>query len=717
MQLLFLVFLPMIMSLICYMIGKKNKKLRNIAYCTTTIIVFGISICTFISNTAFSIEEFCGLGLHFHADGFRSLYGMIAAFMWMMTGLFSPEYFRHYHNRNRYYFFNLMTLGATQGVLLSSDLYTTFVFFEIMSLTSYTWVAHEENPKAMKAAGTYLAVAVIGGLTTLMGIFMLWHSFGTLDFTELHVITSDLAAFCAGNGTELTAVSNTLSAASWLTLFGFAAKAGMFPLHIWLPKAHPVAPAPASALLSGILTKSGVFGVIVICADLQNAFPVFGKILFVLACVTMFVGALLALFSIDLKKTLACSSMSQIGFITVGLSMMTLCGEEGGMAASGALLHMVNHSLIKLCLFMCAGVIYMNLHKLDLNDIRGYGRKKPLLHIAFLLGALAIACIPPFGSGYHSKSLIHEGILEFIELQKQAGAIWIPYKAAEILFLISGGLTIAYMAKLYICIFWEKNSNKTLQAQYNKKTAYMNPLSAFAILVTAFIFPLISLTPDQFLTPLIERSIDFFRQEMPHHIEYYSLENLIGAAESIAIGSLVYLFVVRKLLIRKQNRGTVYVDLWPKRLDLEEAFYRPLVTKFLPGLFGALSSFIAFIPEKIVPVLKNVALFLSRLIGEGPEWIVLLLRQTVMKKRHTQERVPVGNRFTYKTGLLLDKLFAFFNKTIGKNHPLRTDMEYLTSEKYERFRQTETRISRSMSYGLILMAIGLLVTCLYLLLT
>ena len=183
-------------------------------------------------------------------------------------------------------------------------------------------------------------------------------------------------------------------------------------LHIWLPKAHPVAPAPASALLSGILTKSGIFGVIVVSVNIFRASTAWGNLILVLGLITMLGGAVLAVFSVNLKRTLACSSMSQIGFILTGIAMGCLLGEENALAARGALLYMVNHSLFKLILFMAAGVVYMNLHKLNLNDVRGFGRKKPILHFAFLMGAVGLMGVPGF-SGYVSKTLIHEGIVEY----------------------------------------------------------------------------------------------------------------------------------------------------------------------------------------------------------------------------------------------------------------------------------------------------------------
>ena len=210
-----LCFLPMASALGCYIAGRFSKPLRDTLVALTGIAVFALAVLTALQPAlSFTIPGFCGLGLNLKADGFRSLYACVAAFMWMMTGLFSRQYFSHYHNRNRYYFFNLMTLGATLGVFLSDDLYTTFIFFEIMSLTSYAWVAHEETPGAMRAAGTYLAVAVIGGLTTLMGLFLLWHEVGTLSFTGVK------AALAEGGNTVTTV-------AAWLTLVGFAAKAGL----------------------------------------------------------------------------------------------------------------------------------------------------------------------------------------------------------------------------------------------------------------------------------------------------------------------------------------------------------------------------------------------------------------------------------------------------------------------------------------------------------
>ena len=282
------------------------------------------------------------MGLHFELDGFRLIYLAVALLMWSVSGVFSLEYMAHYKKKGQYYLFFQATFFATAGVFLSADFYTTFIFFEIMSFTSYVWVAFDEKKESLRAAQTYLAVAVIGGMVMLMGMFLLYDLCGTLRFDELKTAAGEILS-----GSKRV----RLYAAGGLLLFGFGAKAGCFPLHIWLPKAHPVAPAPASALLSGILTKTGIFGIIVVSFGLFGADRGWGFFIACLGLITMFLGALLALFSVNLKRTLACSSVSQIGFILTGIGMGCLlqaAGEDNSLAVRGAFLHMLNHSLFKL---------------------------------------------------------------------------------------------------------------------------------------------------------------------------------------------------------------------------------------------------------------------------------------------------------------------------------------------------------------------------------
>lgn len=542
-----------------------------------------------------SVPGLLGMGLTFRLDGFRIVYFLVTVVMWLCSTMISPEYFGKSRDKARYYVFSILTFLATAGVFLSGDLYTTFCFFEIMSFTSYVLVAHTEKNDTLRAAATYLAVAVIGGLVMLMGLFMLYNLAGTLSISELHDITAVILADPSSSG--------ELYVAGFLILFGFGAKAGMFPLHIWLPKAHPVAPAPASALLSGILTKAGIFGVLILCMEIFAGSTVFGSVVYILGFITMIIGAVLALFSTDLKRTLACSSVSQIGFILVGVALIPMLGEECTLAAGGSLLYMINHSMFKLCLFLSAGAIYMKAHSLDLNKLRGFGKNKPFLKVMFLIGSLGIAGVPLF-SGYISKTLIHEGIVEYISMSSDFTGI---IRMSEWVFLLCGGMTLAYMTKLFVAIFVEKPEKA------EEEKVHYSLASKIALLIPSCFILLCGVHPGFFINKLGTFMANFnsfkFNEEqlgVLNNLSIFSLENLKGAGISIALGVLIYIFVIRKFLILKNENGVYeYVDRWPTWIDLEEVVYRPLLIKILPSILGAVSRFFGNLFENILGLLRK----------------------------------------------------------------------------------------------------------------
>lgn len=704
-----LVVFPMIGALVSYSVGRKNKTARDHVANAIVILEFMAMLYVFcmhhmawqlagdVANSfgypsSFRIPGFCGMGLHFAIDGFRALYGLIAAFMWMMSTIFSKEYFIHYRNRNRYYFFLLLTLGATMGVFLSSDLYTTFLFFEMMSFTSYVWVAHDEKAESLRAAETYLAVAVTGGLVMLMGLLLLYREAGTLEIDGIYEACRHVM-----EGSE--AGRKTIYIAGACMLFGFGAKAGAFPLHIWLPKAHPVAPAPASALLSGILTKAGIFGILVISCRIFLYDAKWGTLILLIGVATMLLGAVLALFSINLKRILACSSVSQIGFILVGIGMQGLLGGENALAVRGSLLHMVNHSLFKLVLFMAAGVVYMNIHKLDLNEIRGFGHRKPLLQFIFLMGALGIGGIPLW-SGYVSKTLIHEGIVEYIEalhighLQPgflSAGAM----KGIEWIFLISGGCTVAYMLKLYVALFVEKNRDDAVQKKYDGLCrTYMNKTSAFVLTASALLFPIMGMFPGTVMDSIANFGEGFMTPEkFTGSVSYFSAANLKGGLISIAMGVFLYFVLVRKWMMKAEEGRRVYVDRWNPCWDLENAVYRPLMLKILPMVFGVV----------------------CRVFDSLVDGLVVLLRKTVYRDSKLPHELEEGTYLTHVLGMEMDGFVHLMNRTFWKKIPRREGYEHRLALKHEEMQENSTIIRRSLSFGLLLFCAGLILTLVYLL--
>ena len=595
-----------------------------------------------------------------------TIYCYIALFMWSVSLLFSKEYFAHYSHKARYYGFMLLTMFATLGVFLSKDLFTLFIFFEIMSLSSYVWVVQEETEEALKAGVTYLAIAVIGGMVMLMGLFLLNDAIGTLKIDELYMAVQNV----------WTEKSRQLYMAGFLMLFGFGAKAGMYPLHFWLPKAHPVAPAPASALLSGILTKCGILGILILTAQIFVHDLTWGSVILTLGVVGMVTGAVLAVFSVNLKRTLACSSVSQIGFILVGVGMQCFLGEENALAVRGTFLHMVNHSVIKLLLFNLAGVVYMNVHALDLNTVRGFGRKKPFFMAAFLMGALGIGGMP-FFNGYVSKTLLHESIVEYIAHLAAHGNSTIIFRIIEWVFLFSGGLTVAYMLKLFVCLFVEKNPK--MQSQYDAKTSYMTGLSKLVLGISALILPIMGFFPSRTMDKMADMVMDFMRSGLMHHeVHYFTWVNLKGGLISIGIGLIVYFCIIRKIFMKNGN----YVNLWPQKLDLELLFSKTVwaVIHVLGWFTGIMDGFLNewCTVENVLKGLNQFVKIPERL----PEAVIGVLKRTIYKE--TTERPELE---------LVNKLHA----------------------QYDRKVDTLRLIGSSLSFGLLLACIGLIMAIIYLL--
>lgn len=554
-----------------------------------------------------------------------------------MSLLFAPAYLGREAKKGQFYGFSLLVLAGTLGVFFAGDLLTLLLFFETMSLASYVWVAYEQNEGALRAGDTYMAVAVIGGLSLLMGIVLLYSVTGTLSFVGLRaaVLSAD-----AGSGRRLFL-------ASLFMFFGFGAKAGVFPIHVWLPKAHPVAPAPLSALLSGVLTKTGVFGILIIGRDLMAGDREFGTFILVSGLITMVVGAVTAIFSVNIKKILACSSVSQIGFMATGIGAVTLLSEE--IAVQGTVIHMINHTLVKLVVFLVAGVAYENMHVLDINNLKGFGRGKVSLMIPYTVAALSLAGIPGF-TGYFSKSIIHEALVECSEVINP-GAVTV----FEWVFLVSGGATLCYMAKIFKVLFIDKPSREM------PKKGYLNPLQAVSVITPAILIMGLSAW------------LSFVK--LPHLFEF---EVLKGGLISITIGIL--LFAVTSLTM---NGDGFYRNLWPKKLDLEESVYRPLLLKVLPLTVG----------------------FFARIMDLAVDRLVYALRKTLLKDAPLPADRVEGNVITHLLGRGMDVMKAL----IRGDKTVRNTSERRMSFRYMAYEESSRAVGRSLSYGLLLACIGMFI--------
>jgi formate hydrogenlyase subunit 3/multisubunit Na+/H+ antiporter MnhD subunit len=337
------------------------------------------------------------LPIALRSDGTSRVFSLVMSLMWTISGFFSFSYMQHEQNERSYYAFYLLTLGALMGLTLSGTMVTMYLFFEAMTFISMPLVLHTRTKEAVAAGIKYLIYSVAGATMGLLGIFILTPNLGSTYFVE--------------GGSLLPTLSISHEAMLgfvFVTLIGFGTKAGMFPMHGWLPTAHPVAPAPASAVLSGVITKTGVLAIFrmifyVVGADFLRGTWVQTALL-CCATITVFMGSMLALREKMLKKRLAYSSVSQVSYVLCGLFLLD------HTAFDGTLLQMVFHALTKDALFLCAGAIIIQTGITNVDDMTGLGRRMPIIMWCFTICAISLVGIPPLG-GFISKWYIAEGAI------------------------------------------------------------------------------------------------------------------------------------------------------------------------------------------------------------------------------------------------------------------------------------------------------------------
>ena len=362
----------------------------------TFVLVAALCLTGDGAVTVFSIVE--GLPVILASDGAARLFAVLMSGMWLVSGAFSFTYMTHEGSQRRYYTFYLFTLAALMGLCFAGTLVTMYLFFEMMTLLSVAMVLHSMSKEAVAAGLKYLLYSIAGAMMGLMGVF-----FFTAKATT--------PVFAAGGTLDAAWVSaNTplMLAILFVTIVGFATKAGMFPMHGWLPTAHPIAPAPASAVLSGVITKAGVLCVIrflyyVVGPELVRGTWV-QTVLLILALITVFMGSMMAFKTTGLKKRLAYSSVSQVSYVLFGLFMLN------EVAFRGAMLHVYFHSIMKNLLFLSAGSIIFKTGLTDVRDLTGIGKKMPATLWCFTLAGCSLVGVPPL-CGFFSKWQLAQGAL------------------------------------------------------------------------------------------------------------------------------------------------------------------------------------------------------------------------------------------------------------------------------------------------------------------
>jgi len=442
-----IIAIPMLGGLLAYFLGKGSPKVAgwiSVAVMSATFVAIAVSRANF--------------------DVYSLSFALLIAFVGLLNLLYSLGYMGHGHAQNRYYMFFLMMIGGLIGVATSKDFFSFFIFWEIMSSwTLYFSIIHEETEGALKEGFKYFIFNYIGASIAFLGILILTSNTGVFDMMTLAKRMQEMDLGTAGLGIVLVTV-------------GFLMKAAALPFRIDYQMHPSTAPTPVSGYISSVLLKSAPYGLIklffimggatvVARLGLLGGSPIMLDVVSWIAGITIIYAGAMALAQRGIKRLLIYSTVSQIGYIVLGLSL------DSTLGLTGALLHFVNHMFFKDLLFLAAGAIMVQAHAKNLDDVTGLGRKMPVTLSFFMVGALSLAGVPPF-SGFTSKWIIYEACM-------QNGQV-----VLAILSLAGSVFTMAYFVKFMHSVFFgipSKNSENVKEAPWTMLVP-MGVLSAVSII-------------------------------------------------------------------------------------------------------------------------------------------------------------------------------------------------------------------------------------------
>jgi len=395
------VAIPLVTAFVLPIFGKKGKAAATILANLATISLLVLSILCIGKSGIYAVGKWSiPLGINMVLDGLSSLLLLAIAVVSAAAMLFSARYMEQYTAKTKYLSLFLLMVAAMNGLVLSGDIFNLFVFLEIASLTSYSLVGFGCEHEELEASFKYMVLGSIGSSFILFAIALVYGNTGALNMAYV------------SNAIQTSGLNAGLSFALSLFIVGFSLKAALVPFHAWLPDAHPSAPAPISAMLSGILIKT--LGIYALARVVFNIFGVslsIGWVLVALGLLSMVAGAFLAIGQWDFKRLLAYSSISQIGYVVLGIGLgATLIAKKADLAWAslailGGLFHLVNHAVYKSLLFLTSGSVQMSTGTRQMKQMGGLAEKLPFTRTACIVASASIVGIPPF-SGFWSKLIL-----------------------------------------------------------------------------------------------------------------------------------------------------------------------------------------------------------------------------------------------------------------------------------------------------------------------
>ena len=427
----------------CVTLAGKREKLRNVIACISVLVPLTLlsllikpvmmdgQIIVYWMGNWEPVEGYA-IGIAIEVDPLSLFFGLLVAIAVTASCIYSFQYIKQDDARGSYFTLYLMLSGGVMGIVLSGDLFNIYVMLEVMTFAAVGLTAFRTwNPNAREAAFKYLVVGSVGSTCSLLGTALVYAQCHTLNLAQI-------SAILPGN------LNPTMVLAFALLFTGFGCKSFMFPFHPIAADAHGAAPSSVSVLISGVFTKTGVYGIIRVCYFLFRSMGMTSvqTMLVFIGCISMFVCVTMALNQHDFKRLLAFHSISQIGYILTSLGLCTALGVAGG------LYHAINHTLFKGLLFLTAGSVLYATGTTYLENLGGLARKMPKTTILFLIGAFSISGIPPF-NGFYSKWLIYQATYE-----KAAETGNIAFAFVTVICVVTSVLTLASFTKVGHSVFF-----------------------------------------------------------------------------------------------------------------------------------------------------------------------------------------------------------------------------------------------------------------------
>lgn len=399
----------LVTGLVIFLLGEERVRLRttlNLLGAAVKLILVGVMIRGLVMGQVYETRWTFLPGMDFvlRADAMTLLFSSLSAILWMVTTVYAIGYLEDSPNRRRFFGYFSFCVTATMGVSLAGNLLTFFVFYEVLTLTTYPLVVHRGTEASLRAGGIYLRYTLLGSAAILLAMIWLYVLAGPFDFTE----TGAIGFLGPEHRLPLTLIF-------FLLVGGFGVKAALAPLHRWLPEAM-VAPAPVSALLHAVaVVKAGAFGIVRVVYDVYgvNLAAQLGvlPVLAVAAAFTIVFGSVRALYQDDVKRRLAYSTVSQVSYIALGVAIL------GPASTIGGLVHLAHQGIMKITMFFCAGNLAETLGIHKISELKGVGRRMPWTMAAFTIAALGMIGVPPL-AGFISKWYLGVGAV-------QAGDFWV----------------------------------------------------------------------------------------------------------------------------------------------------------------------------------------------------------------------------------------------------------------------------------------------------